>query len=56
MWIPATFQNGSSPTTHAALATRAQTQFHLSDQELLIRNFHKVIRDTVAAHQAEVGK
>ena len=30
----------------------------LSDQELLIRNFHHVIRDTVAAHQAsteEVG-
>lgn len=41
--------------THSALATRAQTQFHLSDQELLIRNFHKVIRDTVAAYQSEVG-
>jgi hypothetical protein len=26
--------------------------FHLSDQELLIRQFHTVIRDTVAAHQA----
>jgi hypothetical protein len=37
--------------THSALATRAQTTFHLSDQELLIRNFHKVVRDTVAAHQ-----
>ena len=31
--------------------TRAQQQFQLSDQELLIRNFHKVVRDTVAAHQ-----
>ena len=37
--------------THSALATRAQQQFHLSDQELLIRSFHKVIRDTVAAYQ-----
>jgi hypothetical protein len=37
--------------THSALATRAQNQFHLSDQELLIRQFHTVIRDTVAAHQ-----
>ena len=35
--------------THSALATRAQRQFHSSDQELLIRNFHRVIRDTVAA-------
>jgi phenylpropionate dioxygenase-like ring-hydroxylating dioxygenase large terminal subunit len=38
--------------THSALATRANGQFHLSDQELLIRNFHKVIRDAVEAHQA----
>ena len=38
--------------THSALATRAQRTFHLSDQELLIRNFHKVVRDTVAAHQS----
>jgi len=37
--------------THSALATRAQREFHLSDQELLIRQFHTVIRDTVAAHQ-----
>ena len=37
--------------THSALATRARQQFHLSDQELLIRNFHKVVRDTVAAYQ-----
>jgi hypothetical protein len=37
--------------THSALATRAQTTFHLSDQELLIRNFHKVVRDAVAAHE-----
>ena len=33
--------------THSALSTRAQKQFHLSDQELLIRQFHKVVRDTV---------
>ena len=39
--------------THSALATRAQTQFNLSDQELLIRQFHTVIRDTVAAYQAD---
>ncbi|OBK63208.1 (2Fe-2S)-binding protein [Mycobacterium colombiense] len=37
--------------THSALATRANNQFHLSDQELMIRNFHKVIRDTVSANQ-----
>ena len=35
--------------THSALKTRAQNTFHLSDQELLIRQFHTVIRDTVAA-------
>jgi phenylpropionate dioxygenase-like ring-hydroxylating dioxygenase large terminal subunit len=40
--------------THGSLKTRAQKEYHLSDQELLIRNFHKVIRDTVAAHQARV--
>ena len=38
--------------THSALKTRAQSTFHLSDQELLIRQFHTVIRDTVAAYQA----
>ena len=38
--------------THSALKTRAQNTFHLSDQELLIRQFHSVIRDTVAAYQA----
>jgi len=38
--------------THSALSTRAQRQFHLSDQELLIRNFHHVIREKVAAYQA----
>jgi phenylpropionate dioxygenase-like ring-hydroxylating dioxygenase large terminal subunit len=41
--------------THSALATRAQDQFQLSDQELLIRQFHTVIRDTVAAHQEETS-
>lgn len=38
--------------THSALKTRAQNTFHLSDQELLIRQFHSVIRDTVAAYQS----
>jgi phenylpropionate dioxygenase-like ring-hydroxylating dioxygenase large terminal subunit len=38
--------------THSALKTRTQKEFQLSDQELLIRQFHTVIRDTVAAHQA----
>ena len=38
--------------THSALKTRAQNTFHLSDQELLIRQFHTVIRDTVGAYQA----
>src|SRR6185312_5768558 len=38
--------------THSALTTRAQTTFHLSDQELLIRQFHRVMRDTVAAYQS----
>ena len=42
--------------THSALKTRAQTTFHLSDQELLIRQFHTVIRDTVAAYQSGEGK
>ena len=49
--------NGTSviEATHSALETRRQAQFHLSDQELLIRNFHKVVRDTVAAHQADLA-
>lgn len=38
--------------THSALATRATREFHLSDQELMIRNFHKVVRDTVTTHQS----
>ena len=38
-----------------ALTTRAQRQFHLSDQELLIRQFHRQIRDAVEAHQAGGG-
>jgi hypothetical protein len=38
--------------THSALSTRANRQFQLSDQELLIRGFHKVIRDTVVAYRA----
>jgi len=41
--------------THSALRTRANRQFHLSDQELLIRGFHKVVRDTVAAYQSGDG-
>ncbi len=31
--------------THSALKTRAQNTFHLSDQELLIRQFHTVVRE-----------
>ena len=38
--------------THSGLSTRANQEFHLSDQELLIRHFHKTVRDTVAAHRA----
>ena len=38
--------------THSGLASRTQKQFHLSDQELLIRNFHRQIQDTVAADRA----
>ena len=41
--------------THSALATRAQRQYQLSDQELLIRQFHKVVGDTVAAYQSSDG-
>ena len=41
--------------THSALKTRAQNTFHLSDQELLIRQFHTVIRDTVGAYQSGEG-
>jgi hypothetical protein len=38
--------------THSALKTRAQNTFHLGDQALLIRQFHTVLLDAVAAHQA----
>ena len=38
--------------TQSALMTGANDQFHLSDQELLIRNFHKVVRDAVAAYES----
>ena len=39
--------------THAALTTRRQTQFHLSDQELLIRAFHTYVRRAVDAHRGD---
>lgn len=42
--------------THSALKTRAQNTFHLSDQELLIRQFHRVIRDTVTQYQSETAQ
>lgn len=42
--------------TQQGLSTRANRQFHLSDQELLIRKFHKTVRDTVAAHGARDAK
>ncbi len=37
--------------TQSGLSTSAQHQFQLGDQELLIRQFHTVVRDTVAAHK-----
>lgn len=37
--------------THSALKTRAQDTFHLSDQELMIRAFHKTVRDTVHEYE-----
>jgi phenylpropionate dioxygenase-like ring-hydroxylating dioxygenase large terminal subunit len=42
--------------TQLGLATRGLRQFQLGDQELLIRQFHQVVRDTVAAHQQEVAR
>ncbi|WP_231986310.1 hypothetical protein [Mycobacterium sp. E2479] len=42
----------SIEATHSALKTRAQNTFHLSDQELPIRQFHTVIRDTVDAYRS----
>ncbi len=39
--------------THSALATRALREFHLSDQELMIRNLHHSMRTAVAAYRAE---
>jgi phenylpropionate dioxygenase-like ring-hydroxylating dioxygenase large terminal subunit len=42
--------------THSALSTRRQHQFFLSDQELMIRQFHKVVRDTVEAHREEADR
>jgi phenylpropionate dioxygenase-like ring-hydroxylating dioxygenase large terminal subunit/enoyl-CoA hydratase/carnithine racemase len=39
-------------TRTSTMKTRAQNTFHLSDQELLIRQFHTVIRDTVGAYQS----
>ncbi|MEX5708983.1 aromatic ring-hydroxylating dioxygenase subunit alpha [Parafrankia sp. FMc6] len=38
--------------TWSQLNNRALQTFHLSDMELMIRQFHKVVRDAVAAHQA----
>jgi phenylpropionate dioxygenase-like ring-hydroxylating dioxygenase large terminal subunit len=37
--------------THQALSARGRQQFLLSDQEVLIRNFHKIIRDRVAEYR-----
>jgi phenylpropionate dioxygenase-like ring-hydroxylating dioxygenase large terminal subunit len=41
--------------THSGLASRAQKHYHLSDQELLIRNFHRVIQDVVSRHDQRGG-
>ena len=49
--LPEGFEDLEPYVADWARATRAQKQFHLGDQELLIRQFHTVIRDTVAAHQ-----
>jgi phenylpropionate dioxygenase-like ring-hydroxylating dioxygenase large terminal subunit len=38
--------------SYSALANRALQTFHLSDMELMIRQFHHVVRQAVAAHQA----
>ncbi|MET0729123.1 MAG: aromatic ring-hydroxylating dioxygenase subunit alpha [Acidimicrobiales bacterium] len=42
--------------TTSALATRANEQFYIGDQELLIRHFHHAIGKVVAAHQASAGQ
>ncbi|HSA53955.1 MAG TPA: aromatic ring-hydroxylating dioxygenase subunit alpha [Yinghuangia sp.] len=42
--------------TQSGLETGATRQFHLSDQELLIRAFHKTNRDAIAAYEAEKGE
>jgi phenylpropionate dioxygenase-like ring-hydroxylating dioxygenase large terminal subunit len=39
--------------TQAALETGAVREFHLSDQEVLVRHFHKVVGDWVADHRRE---
>ena len=39
--------------THSAVAKGALRQFHLSDQELMIRSFHHSIRSAVEAYRAE---
>jgi phenylpropionate dioxygenase-like ring-hydroxylating dioxygenase large terminal subunit len=41
--------------TQSGLSSRAQHQFQLGDQELLIRQFHTVVRDTVTAYREVRG-
>ncbi len=38
--------------THSSLAMGGQERFHLSDQEVMIRAFHRTIGDAVADHRA----
>ena len=39
--------------TYSAVKTGAQKEFHLSDQELMIRSFHHTIDGAVADYRAE---
>ena len=39
--------------THSALAMRSLREFHLSDQELMIRSLHRSMRMAVEAYRAE---
>ena len=41
--------------TQAALETRVLDRFPLNDQEILVRHFHKVVGDWVAAYRDETA-
>jgi nitrite reductase/ring-hydroxylating ferredoxin subunit len=42
--------------TQSALETRVVNRFPVSDQEILVRHFHKVVADWVAEYQREKGR